>query len=56
MAPLNDITTTAESERRARPIVAWLMDEERPMAARMAFLFDRFVRRLRDAGLPVTRA
>ena len=57
MAPLNDTTTlAAEAERRARPIIAWLMDEERLSAARMAFLFDRFARRLRDAGLPVTRA
>ncbi len=54
---LNDKTTTeAEAERRARPIVAWLMDEERLSAARMTFLFDRFARRLRDTGLPVTRA
>ena len=57
MAPLNDTATlAAEVERRARPIIAWLMDEERLSAARMAFLFDRFARRLRDAGLPVTRA
>ncbi len=57
MAPLNDTETiAAEAEQRARPIVAWLMDEERLSAARMAFLFDRFARRLRDAGLPVTRA
>jgi len=57
MKSLNDTTTiAAEAERRARPIVAWLMDEERLIAARMAFLFDRFARRLRDAGLPVTRA
>jgi adenylate cyclase len=57
MTPLNDTTTTAaEAERRARPIVAWLMDQERTMAARLAFLFDRFARRLRDADLPVTRA
>ncbi len=57
MAPLNDTATlAAEAGRRARPIVAWLMDEERLSAARMAFLLDRFARRLRDAGLPLTRA
>ncbi len=57
MAPLNDTATpAAEAERRARPIIAWLMDEERLSAARMAFLLDRFARRLRDAGLPLTRA
>ncbi len=51
----NDKTTT-EAERRARPIIAWLMDEERLNAARMTFLCDRFARRLRDAGLPLARA
>ncbi|MCH8037688.1 MAG: adenylate/guanylate cyclase domain-containing protein [Proteobacteria bacterium] len=57
MNPSNDTATIAdEAERRARPVIAWLMDEERLNAARMAFLFDRFARRLRDAGLPVTRA
>mgnify|MGYP002622584341 FL=1 len=43
-------------EARSRPIIDWLLGEERQSARRTNFLIDSFVRRLRDADLPVDRA
>lgn len=45
----------AAARERAAPIVTALMEDDRYAAARMAPLFDSYMRRLRDAGLPVTR-
>lgn len=42
--------------KRARPIIDWLLGEERLRAGRMTFLFDRFARRLMEASLPLDRA
>ncbi len=47
---LDDVQT------RARPIVDWLLGEERLRANRMTSLIDSFARRLCDAGLPLDRA
>ena len=45
-----------ELEARARPIVDWLLGEERLLAGRTTFLLDRFARRLIAAELPLDRA
>lgn len=41
---------------RAEPIVRWLLQDERRLGARTTMLFDRFARRLIEAGLPLHRA
>ena len=49
------ISPTVHSEDTAAPIVAWLMNEERLSASRMAPLVTHFMQRLREVDLPVTR-
>ena len=54
--PRPDCLADDKIEDKARPIIAWLLGEERMLAGRTTFLFDRFARRLRQAGLPLDRA
>ena len=54
-APIDVAAVEDLARERAAPIVAALMEDERLSAARMAPLFASFMRRLREAGLPVTR-
>lgn len=50
-----DTPAITKAQRRAAPIIAWLMDEERINPGRTTDLLDRFARRLVAAGLPLDR-
>ncbi|RMD61846.1 MAG: adenylate/guanylate cyclase domain-containing protein [Alphaproteobacteria bacterium] len=45
----------AAAHEHARPIVTWLLEEERLRAARTARLLDHMVQKLRAAGIPLDR-
>ena len=53
--PAADPRSPAEVERRAAPIVAWLLGEERVKPSRMAALLDSYARCAVEAGLPLAR-
>jgi adenylate cyclase len=55
MMPSLNTPALAEAPRRAAPIVAWLMDEERIKPGRTTNLLDRFARRVGEAGVPLDR-
>ena len=57
MILMPDAQQMAEDARAgARPIGAWLLEDERIKSSRTTILLDLYVRRLIDAGLPVDRA
>ena len=58
MILMPDVQKTAadEARTRARPIAAWLLEDERIKSSRTTILLDLYVRRLIDAGLPIDRA